>query len=276
MTFTTLMVQLQLAELNTGLLEIAGSLAERYQASVIGVAVCQPMQVIYGDGYVMGDLIQQDRDEIKKEIDAAEVEFRSALATRVRNLEWRSSETFAALSGYLAYEARSADLILTSMDRSGSLLEPSRHANTGDLIMQAGRPVLVVPAGTNTLKLEHVMVGWKDTRETRRAISDALPLLKSATHVTLVEIAAEEALPAARAHLEDVTRWLKRHGIEAASIVSLSTGDDAIRLNTVAREKNADIIVAGAYGHSRLREWVLGGVTRDLLLRAERCAFMSH
>lgn len=277
MTYATLMVHLELGHSNAGLLQITGDLAERFHAGVIGIAACQPMQIVYGagEGYVSGDLIEQDREQTEKEIKEAEAEFRSALQTRVETLEWRSTVMFAPLSDYLAREARSADLVITGV-ASGALLDASRRVNTGDLVMQVGRPVLIVPAAADKLKLERVVVGWKDTRETRRVAFDALPLLKKAAHVAVVEIAAEEELAAARTRLEDVVGWLKRHGVVADSLASPSTGDDVTRLNAIVQEQGADVIVAGAYGHSRLREWVLGGVTRDLLLRADRCSLVSH
>ena len=273
-TYATMMVHLELGRLNAGLMEIAG-LAERFHASVIGIVACQPLQITYGDGFIPGDLVEQDRAEIEKQIKEAEAEFRSALQARVSNLEWRSGVTFAPLSDYLAREARSADIIITSVT-SGDLLDASRLVSTGDLVMQVGRPVLIVPSTANKLKLERVVIAWKDTRETRRAAFDALPLLKEAVEVAVVEITAEDELAAARTRLQDVVGWLKRHGVVAESIASRSTGDDATRLNAIAHEQDADFIVAGAYGHSRLREWALGGVTRDLLLRANRCSLVSH
>jgi nucleotide-binding universal stress UspA family protein len=197
------------------------------------------------------------------------------LQARVRTLEWRSEVVFTPLSEYIAREARSADLVITGVG-SGGILDASRLMNIGDLVMQVGRPVLVVPAAANKLKLEQVVVGWKDTRETQRAAFDALPLLKTATRVTVVEISADEELAAARTHVEDVVGWLKWHGVVAECHASPSIGDDANLLNAIAREQGADVIVAGAYGHSRMREWVLGGVTRDLLLRAEHFALLSH
>jgi nucleotide-binding universal stress UspA family protein len=142
--------------------------------------------------------------------------------------------------------------------------------------MQLGRPALVVPTTIHTLKLNHVLVGWKDTREARRATLDALPILKKAARVTIVEIADEKDSSAGRTHLEDVASWLKRHGVSAEQFVSPSSGNDAMRLNTIAQGQGVDLIVAGAYGHSRLREFVLGGVTHDLLLCANRCSFVSH
>jgi nucleotide-binding universal stress UspA family protein len=274
-SYSTLMVHLELGKPNAGLLAVAGDLAERFHAHVIGIAACQPMQFVYGMGYVSADFFERDMADLRNESQAAESEFRSALQTRAGSLEWRSTVEFGALSGHIAHEARSSDLIITSVE-SGGLFEASRLVNTGDLIMQVGRPVLVVPQGAKALALDQVLVAWKDTRETRRAVLDALPLLKKAARVTLAEIAVEDRLPLAHKHLEEVAGWLGRHGVKAEGRASLSTGEDADRLYDIAKEQGADVVVAGAYGHSRLREWVLGGVTRDLLLRADICALVSH
>jgi nucleotide-binding universal stress UspA family protein len=148
--------------------------------------------------------------------------------------------------------------------------------NVGDRVMQVGRPVLVVPDAADELNLKQVVIGWKDTRETQRAVFDALPLLKKAAHVAVVEICADDEMAAARKRVEDVAGWLKWHGVVAEPHASPSTGDDASLLNAIAQEQGADIVVAGAYGHSRLREWVLGGVTRDLLLRGQNFSLLSH
>jgi len=269
-------VHLQLGAKNTALLRMTGALAERLHASVIGIAVCQPMRILYNDGYVPGEIIEQDRHEIDDEMKAAEAEFRAALTGSIAAVEWRSAVTYTALSEYLATAACCADLVITGVDRNKSMLDTSRHLDIGDLVMQAGRPCLIVPPLTESLPLEHVVAGWKDTSETRRAIHDALPLLQAAGRVTVVEIAAEDDLAAARARLQDVVAWLKRHGIDAAPIASPATGDDAARLNAIVQEIGADLLVAGAYGHSRMREWALGGVTRDLLLRPGCCTLVSH
>ncbi len=276
MTYSTLMAHMELGHSNANLLRIAGDLAQRFDAAVIGIAICQPMQIIYSEGYVPGDLIAQDREQREKEIDAAEAEFRDMLQSRVSRLEWRSEVTPDPLAGYLAREARSADLIITGVDNNASLFDHSRHVNVGDVVMQAGRPVLVVPTAASEVRLDSAMVGWKDTRETRRAIADALPFLQKAARITIVEIADEQDLEEARSRLDDVVRWLSLHGVVAEPVARLSTGEDAQQLHAIAVEHRAGVIVAGAYGHSRVREWVLGGVTRDLLLRAGRCALVSH
>jgi nucleotide-binding universal stress UspA family protein len=276
MSYATLMVHLELGQPNTALLKIAGDLAERFQARAIGIAVCQPMRIMYNDGYIPTDIIEQDRQKIGSEMKTAEAEFRAALTGRIASVEWRSAVIYTSLSAYLAQEARCADLVITGVGQSASLFDMSRYADTGDLVMQAGRPCLIVPPGTDVLSLERIVVGWKDTGETRRAIRDALPLLKAAKRVSIVEIAGKDDLGAAHARLQDVAGWLRRHGIDATPTASPSTGDDTAQLNAIVREQGADLLVAGAYGHSRVREWALGGVTRDLLLRAGRFALLSH
>ena len=143
------------------------------------------------------------------------------------------------------------------------------------MVMQVGRPVLLVSPAPQ-FALENVLVAWKDTREARRAVADALPLLKQARRVSLVEVAASSEMAAARLRLDDVASWLKRHGITAGREARLSSGADPEALQSVADDLQADLVVAGAYGHSRVREWALGGVTRTLLRHPGRSALVSH
>ena len=276
MTYATLMVHLGLGSSNAGRLRVAGDLADRYGAGVVGISAAQPMQIVYADSYISGEMIEDDVKVKEKEIAAAEAEFRSAFQKRTNKLEWRSIVTIDPLSDFIASEARSADVVITGIDHNKSVFDSSRHVELGDLVMRIGRPVLVVPETATQIGFDSILVGWKDTRETRRAVADALPLLKKATFVTVVEIAPENERVQARRHLDQVVEWLKRHGVTAESIVAVSAGNDSKHLAEIGREQNADLMVAGAYGHNRLREWMLGGVTRDLLTRPEGCSFLSH
>ena len=276
MTYSTLMVHLDVGSSNAGRLQVAGDLADRFGASVVGIAVAQPMQVVYADGYLSGVMIEDDVKAKEKEIAGAEAEFRGAFQKRTNALEWRSAITLDPLSDFIACESRSADVVITGIDRNKSLFDASRHVELGDLVMRIGRPLLVVPEATTKIGFDRILVGWKDTRETRRAVADALPLLKKATFVTVVEIALESEMVQARRHLDQVVEWLKGHGVTAQSIGAVSAGHDSRHLAEIGREQKADLMVAGAYGHNRLREWMLGGVTRDLLTRPEGCSFVSH
>lgn len=276
MTYASLMVHLDLGAPNAGLLQIAADLAGRFKARVIGIAACQPMPIAFGGGYMSAEVIEQDRAESEKETNRAEADFRAALHGRVAEPEWRSTISYMALADYVAGQARAADLLITGPDRKAPSLDSSRRVNIGDLVMRIGRPVLIVPPDVAALDLASVVVGWKESRETRRAVMDALPLLRQAGRVAVVEVAADEDLVDARSRLQDVVAWLKCHGVVAESVAASSVGNDAARLDAIAGEHGAGLLVAGAYGHNRLRDWVLGGVTRDLLLRSDRCSLVSH
>lgn len=276
MTLATLMVCLRLEHSNADLLAVTADLAERFGASVIGVATRHPMQFMFSGGLVPEELIEQEASEFKEQVDGAEAEFRNALCGRAGKLQWRAKMELGPLPDYIANEARCADLVITDVDRSGSFSHPATYIDVGDLLMRVGRPVLVAPRAVSNLRLERAVVGWKETPEARRAVLDALPLLKQAASVAVVEIAGEAELEGARFRLDDVVAWLDRHGVVAEPIAAASSGADANGLTALAREQGADLIVAGAFGHSRLREWVFGGVTRDLLLRSDRFTLLSH
>ncbi len=276
MTCKTLMTHLQLGRPNGAVVAVSADLAALFNAAVLGVAACEPMRSSYGETFITAEFIEQYYQELDRELKAAEMQCREALRGRVSDVEWRATSSAGLLCDYLSSQARSADLIVTGIDRDGSFFDGSRHVDIGDLVMQAGRPVLIAPPRIEHLRLDHVMIGWKDTREARRAILDALPFLAAAKRVSIVEIAPEAVLPAAHARIADVVAWLGRHGISALSRAMGSNGDDARQMRRIAHDEDADLIVAGAYGHSRLREWVLGGVTRDFLLQADRCVFVSH
>jgi nucleotide-binding universal stress UspA family protein len=275
MSLKSIMLHLELGRPHAGALAVAGDLAARFQAEVIGIAGCQPMRMAYGDVAFSGDLVQVDRDEIDRQLKAAELEFRTALQSHAPSLAWRSSVTYEPLSDYFAREARCADLIITHVS-SADLLDPTRRINTGGLVMQVGRPVLIVPGHIQALRVERVLLAWKDSREARRAALDALPLLRVANHIAVVAIVPKDHLGRAKVELDDVVGWLKRHDLDASPMPTLSIGDDATQLQAMAQEQKADLIVAGAYGRSRLQEWALGGVTGDLLLRANICSLVSH
>lgn len=144
-------------------------------------------------------------------------------------------------------------------------------------MMAAGRPVLVVPPGTGSLSADHVVIGWKDTREARRALWDGSPFLRAAASVVVVEVAREAEREAAQARIADVVRHLERHQVKArAEVRARGAASVADELILIAEQNGSDLIVAGGYGHARLREWIFGGVTRGLLRHCPQCCLLSH
>jgi nucleotide-binding universal stress UspA family protein len=275
MTFKTIMAHLEMGRSHAGVLAVATDLAQRLQCEVIGIAACQPMRIDYAAMAYVGDCVQVDLDELKTELRAAEAKFRDALTPHAAALEWRSGITAEPLCDYLSRQARSADLIITHAS-SADWINNSRRIETGDLIMQVGRPVLVVPDHAHSLETDRVLLAWKDTRETRRAAADALPLLRAASHVVVATVVDEDQMRRSKSDLEDVLAWLKAHGVDAIPVVARAMGDDHGQLQTLAHEQQANLIVAGAYGHSRLQEWALGGMTRQWLHETPICSLLSH
>jgi nucleotide-binding universal stress UspA family protein len=200
-----------------------------------------------------------------------EAAFRALLEKRHCSIDWRSCIAIEGPAAYVAGQARCADLIVTGWAPSAGL-----GVNIGDLIMESGRPVLSIPHGVSKLTFEHAIVAWNDTREARLATAAALPLLKIASRVSIMEIAEAGDMESARRHVQDVTHWLARHGIHAGPSAVAAENDQSRTFGDMAKTQGADLIVAGAYGHSRLREWVLGGFTRHLLNGVGCCALVMH
>lgn len=270
-TYSTLLVHLGGARSNAAVLDATATLARQYHSRVIGIAACMPVQLGTCDGYMDGALAVVERDIVTDELARAKVEFHAHAGLRPHVLEWRSIPTLENIAHVVAKDARCADLVITDVGPAPG--DRSTHADTGDLVLRAGRPVLVVPDADVTADFRNVVVAWTDTRECRRAIMDALPMLHGADRVTLVEAGND---PAARDGIEDIAGWLDRHGIAADRVVSRIRGSATQTLAGIATDVEADLVVAGAYGHSRIREWAFGGVTRDLLLHDRRCTLLSH
>lgn len=276
MTYATVMVGLALDRSNEARLEIASQLAERFGAGVIGITAAEFSPPLYfTSGEQAQELVDQGRAAIKNRIADLESKFRAAMHSRAAKTEWRCAEDYPAR--YIVREARASDIIVIGEADGGAVGDPFVQISPGDVVMQAGRPLLVVPETCNWLDLRSVLIAWKDTAEARRAVADALPMLRKATEVTVVEIVEEQAdRAAALSRVGDVVAWLSRHGITASELVPHECGEAGAQLERIASEVGAGVVVAGAYGHSRLREWILGGVTRRLINPSNRCSLLSR
>jgi nucleotide-binding universal stress UspA family protein len=276
MKYATVMVGLALGQSNEARLEIAGQLAERSGARVIGVAAAEFSPPVYfTEGGPAQKLIDQGWAAVKTRLAELEGKFRAAMQNRAIEVEWRCAEDFP--TRYIVQQARACDIIVVGEAARGALADPFVQVNPSDLVMQAGRPLLVVSDTCNGLDLRSVMIAWKDTAEARRAVSDALPLLRQSTEVTVIEIVEDGAgRAAALSRVGDVVAWLSRHGVRASEQVPEQYGDAATQLERIASEIGAGVVIAGAYGHSRLSEWILGGVTRRLVNPSNRCSLLSH
>jgi nucleotide-binding universal stress UspA family protein len=276
MTYATVMVGLSVDQPNDARLEVAAQLAERFGAKVIGISAGEfspPPYFTFGEQ--AQQLVDQGRAAIGSRAAEIEGEFHAAMKDRVAEVEWRCAEDFP--SRYIVQQARACDIIVVGEASRDAAADPFAQINPSDLVMQAGRPLLVVPDGCNWLDLRRVLVAWKDTAEARRAVADALPMLRKATEVTVVGLVEEQAdRSAALSGVNDVVTWLSRHRVSASALVPDQCGDAGAQLDRIASELAAGVVVAGAYGHSRFREWILGGVTRQLVNPSKRCSLLSR
>jgi len=250
---------------------LAADLAMRFDAQLLGVSALAIPPTLT-DRVALVYPTEIDIKLMQATLADKEEWFRRVASSDSRKPEWRSALDFPV--DMLTREARSADLIVIGQKGSGN---DYRSVDPGEAILKMGRPTLVVPEGEGTLRADHIVVGWKDTREARRAVRDALQFLQRATRVTIVEACGDGEDKAALGRLDDVARYLSRHRVEAGPRVLVrQKGSGAAQLIDVAREEHADLLVTGAYGHSRLGEWVFGGMTRELLLTSPICCLMSH
>lgn len=274
MSFKSLMVHIDLNRPNDARIKVAKSFAERFEAGVIGVAACREVPFAYSDGYAASQLIEQERKAITADLQTAETHFRSMLEGHAKFVEWRAS--IAEPTEYAVEQARAADLVILGATHRGESFDPARELDPAAFIAMVGRPVLLVPHEVEELAAKRAVIAWKDTREARRAVLDALPLLKLCESATVALIREGEDLKSEQEAVNDVVVWLSRHGISASSTVRPLLDSVSEDLDLLAYEEGADLIIAGAYGHSRFREWVLGGATRDFLMSMPRCIFLAH
>jgi nucleotide-binding universal stress UspA family protein len=267
------MVHLDLDRSNDTRLRIAGNLAELFDARLLGIAAVDIQPPYFMIGAAADAALEGDRTRLKSRLSDCEAEFRRVLAASAGKLEWRSA--LQTPIDFVTLNARAADLIVTGSNTEYA--DVTRSLNPGDLALRSGRPVLMVPPQVEWLKLNTVIVAWKDTREARRAVNDALPLLHKARHVIVVEfLETEDHQATIRSSVDDVANWLVRRGISASAIATKALIGMTDRLFMLARDEGADIIIAGAYGHTRLNEWIFGGVTRSLLMQQQCCVLLSH
>ncbi len=278
MSYKTILVHCDASRNIGGRLAAAAEVAQRFEARLVGLHAREPFEVLAftDDGMAIGPLMeayQANCEAAEKTAGAAYTK-----ATKGRNFpsEWRVTEAFS--DDALAVNARYADLLVVGQ------ADPDDSSGTRNDLPEAtafatGRPVLIVPPiGVRSSVGKTVMLCWNASRESARAAADALPFLQAAEKVIVLVVDPEVS---ANGHGQepgaDVAVWLARHGVKV--IVQRDVAADAqigeIILSRAA-DHGVDLIVMGVYGHSRLREWVLGGASRTLLSSMTVPVLMSH
>jgi len=280
MSYKTILVHLDASPRCAARTELALALAARHGSHLIGLAPTGLPDVLATMSSAVPDGV---------ELIALSVRF---LRERADALAFAFEEQMRA-AGAVSHEARvvvgealdivvrhalCADLVVVGQTDRGASPDGVAWDFPQQVVLHAGCPLLAVPhSGDFKTVGRRVLIAWKDTREASRALRDALPLLGAAERVVVVEVADGAAPPAAsRVALREVQDWLGCHGIAVETRVEAGGADVGDVLLSRTADFGSDLIVMGAYGHSRMREWVLGGATRHLLDHMTVPTLLSH
>lgn len=269
MTFKTILVSMNDAEAAKRVLHPAIDIARRHGAHLIGLHVAEDVAVSeYPAMAALPDLgpVFEEREKRAEDVRAV---FREATAGEDFASEWRyDANRYSNASDTVIEQCRTADLVIMAQER------PEAQAAAGEMILErtirkSGGPVLVIPyAGSFEGLARKALIGWSATQEAARAAHDALPLFAPGGAAVIVTARSGDKQNPAAASAKELARVYDRHGVKAEVVERIAEGV-AIGdiLQNEAFERGADLIVTGAFGHSRLYDFVIGATTTTLLER---------
>ena len=279
MSYRTIVVHVDRASNSEARIALAAALALREEAHLVGAAMTgMPRSMLAGRGYEASAVVLADYLRYAEEHVQQSLEQFSNMAQRlgIPSHEARSSndDEYAGL----CLQARYADLVVMGQSAQAADKEPNMLPDLPDyVLLNCGRPVLLVPrAGSRPSTIgKRVMVAWNGSMEAAKAVTAALPLLRGAEQVTLAVLGdSRDALgesPGA-----DIALYLARHGVKVEVLRRPEPTDPGKAILSLAADFNVDLLVMGAYGHSRFREIMLGGATRTILATATLPVLMAH
>jgi nucleotide-binding universal stress UspA family protein len=263
------MVSLDLRAEAAARVRLSAGLARRFEATLIGVAARKIPNPGPGDDLASIEAAyKEEQAKLGDDLMGCRSIFEQNCGTEIRT-QWLQAEADAA--SFLVRQAVAADIVVVGREKDDKAGDTA--ASPAAVLMEAGRPILMTPPGSDHLKAERIVVAWKDAPEARRAVSAALPFIRCAKQVYVVS-AGEEARFAGA---EQVVEFLSRHGAQVSTqLLNATSRDVAHEILRFTNRTDADLVVMGGYGRSRLREWLFGGVTRDFLQISPVCCLMSH
>ncbi len=259
-------------------IEAALALAKRHKAELVGIyANAAPPQYYYGESVLMSRSLGIIKELQTQSRDAVETAFLEAAAEAdvpafMRAGTSSPSETVALLG-------RTTDLIVVSQENREDVEAAHEIEFVEQTLLTAGRPVLAIPSsGEFPVIGDRVLCCWDGSREAARALADAAPILRLASHMTVLTMNEGAAGPKHEAPFEDLVSYCVAQGMPAPDHVRRDikgVGVGSTILNAAA-DHSADLIVMGAYGHSKLRQWALGGATASILKSMTVPVMFSH
>ena len=255
MPITAIMVHVDFDDETAAHVVAAADLARRFDATLIGIAGW-----VLRKGEAGSDVTQERSVELLEHLGDR---FRKLAGDVPAGIEWQSSCHFPR--EVISNHAVAADLIVIGRTRLPGDLYGT--FDPGEVILAAGRPVLVLPPDATAIQASRIVIAWKNTREARRAVSDAIPFLRAAQAVSIAVVCEAGMETAINEQVAELPKYLARHKVASATphIIPVNNAREERVLLEFVKAQNADLIVAGAYGHTRLSEWIFGGFTRHLL-----------
>jgi nucleotide-binding universal stress UspA family protein len=278
MGYRSIAVHLDATERCAERVAIAARMAAAYQARLIGIAPVGVVEIVSPFAPTGAEIVLADwMAALRAEAERAAARFREV----VRDSALRDAEALVVeddVQTALTYHGRQSDLLILGQADPADRHRPSRRRLPDRLALTLGRPVLVVPhAGHFAGVGRRPVIAWQDTREAARAVADALPILKRAEAVKLVSFESTRPVQEATQPVgREAESFLRSHGIEAHAVNDRTDIDFGAALLSLACDWDADLIVMGGYGHSAVREWVLGGVTQTVLDSMTVPVLLSH
>ncbi|MGA9321789.1 MAG: universal stress protein [Xanthobacteraceae bacterium] len=272
-----IVVNLSVGEKASPASDYAVSVAAAFDAHLAGIAfLYDPIVPVSGAGYIPAEVIETQERDNEAATKAALKRFTAASARAGVTAEPLTlSASFAGVGEQFGRIARRFDLSIVGQAEPETSGVEEIIAESA--LFESGRPVIIVPyIQKGPLKLDRVMVCWDGSRTATRAIADAMPLLRRSGRVEVVIVANERGK---KDEIEgaDMGAHLARHGLNVeVNRTALGDIDVADVILSHAADAGSDFIVMGGYGHSRLREFVLGGVTRSIMRSMTAPVLMSH
>lgn len=284
MPLKTILVLLNDSGRSEQLLDASSALARKFDAHLVGLYIL-PAAKVYSDvGMVATPMVFEGyRDLFRSKLEEVRGKFDARAKLDGLKAEWRVVDSgFPDIADGAIAEARSAELVVTSQIDYGPDGSIERDLVVR-LIMESGRPVLIIPKNGHFSPsgegiAEKAIVGFNGTKESSRAMFDALPLLRMVKETRLVWVDPyKQSGEAGEIPGAEEATVLSRHGIKVIAEPMMTTGHNAGEaLLMRANDLGADLLVMGAYAHSRMRELVFGGATRHVLEHMKIPVLMSH
>ena len=274
MAYKNILLHLTRDSRNDARINVAVNMAKAHGAHVTALYVISPPEVpAFVMAYIPADVLEQQQADAEAEAKKVQEAFTDQCDREGVANEWRMVNGDSR--SVTAFHAHYADLVIVGQNAPAEDRANGTEDLPDELVLASGRPVLVVPyAGTFDNLGKTILLAWNGTRESARAMHDALPVMEKADKVIVYAVNESSAdhIPGA-----DISTHLARHGVSAEAhhtvARDISIGD---ALLAAVSDYGADLLVMGAYGHSRVRELALGGATRDILNTMTVPVMMSH